>query len=141
MLQSCHAGLNKRARVLLQKCKRAVVLVERLPLLDPLALHAAASLHYHADALKNDKRDQDKRQDGEICLRSIEKASIDLKPATVFIDLTCDEVINHDELSLKENFCNNRSSKDIFLNSSSNHKRPPLQDWSAIHSVSQFILA
>ncbi|KAE8750003.1 hypothetical protein FOCC_FOCC003127, partial [Frankliniella occidentalis] len=61
--------LNKQARLLLKKCKRAVVLLERLPLLDPLALHAAAVLDYQ------------NRLNSPICE----------EPVHNFIDLTSDD--------------------------------------------------
>ncbi|XP_034240996.1 uncharacterized protein LOC117645137 [Thrips palmi] len=102
-LMTLKTGLNKRARHLLKKCKRVAVLVERLPLLDPLAIHAAASLsHQYPISTNNDIKEDEAKA---IC-----------------IDLT-----DSDDENLKEN-CG-VSSSDVFLNSS-NHKRPPLHEWS-----------
>ncbi|XP_026281575.1 uncharacterized protein LOC113208680 isoform X4 [Frankliniella occidentalis] len=102
-------GLNKQARLLLKKCKRAVVLLERLPLLDPLALHAAAVLDYQ------------NRLNSPICE----------EPVHNFIDLTsdddcCDNVIR------RENFSCEERSSDSFFNSSSDHKRPSIKEWSPV---------
>lgn len=136
-------GLNKRSRLLLQKCKRAIVLVEKLPLLDPLALHAAASLHFHAEKLRSDpgRSVAESNETTESRIPSPQDLPAKPKPVTVFIDLTCDEGSDHDDLSHKENFCYNRNSPDIFLNSSSNHKRPPLQDWTPIPPLKQFMVS
>ncbi|KAK3914548.1 DNA-binding protein Ewg [Frankliniella fusca] len=102
-------GLNKRARLLLKKCKKAIVLLERLPLLDPLALHAAAALDYQ-NRLKSIPCDEPLFQ------------SIDL----VSDDECCDNVIGRESFSYEER------SADSFFNSSSDHKRS-LKDWSPVY--------
>lgn len=103
-------GLNKRARRLLQKCKKVVVLVERLPLLDPLAIHAAATLFHQYPTSTNNNMEVN-------------------KATTICIDLT-----DSDDENLKENCA--VSSSDVYL-SSSNHKRPPLHEWSSMPAIRQ----
>lgn len=103
-------GLNKKARMMLQKCKEAIVLVERLPLLDPLALHAAASLNFPIHFPGDDSKER------------VSEVPLPEPSRTICIDLTCDDESSANEYS-------NSSSDTFFLTSTSNHKIPSVEDW------------
>lgn len=121
-LLTIKTGLNKQARALQKRCKTAYVLIERLPILDPVALHAAASLQRHIPSPVLEDRD---------CNNPAETKPSTVEPSdTLCIDLTCEE--SDECLSRQEESAYSSSSSDSFFHSSSNHKRPPIDDWSTL---------
>ncbi|KAJ1526194.1 hypothetical protein ONE63_009353 [Megalurothrips usitatus] len=112
-IHTIKTGLNSRARELLNRCKPCSVYVERLPLLDPLAIHAAASLEVDFPKSRQEKG-----------------VEVSVGPA-VCIDLT----IESSDGEMMDDSSDSRTSPNIFLDSA-----PSLPDWKPFRALSAQLL-